>query len=291
MTILQQVLNALQLGSIYALIALGYSMVYGVLRLINFAHGDMFMIGSYAALLLAVAFHWPLIVVLPLTFVSIAMLGVTIERLAYKPLRNAPRVSAVITALGVGLFLETITLAVIGPEPRKFPALIELHLLQTGSLTVSNIQLTIIVVSIALMVGLDRFVAKTRTGMAMRALSWDQTYVPLLGINVDRVVSFTFALGAGLASVAGIFVGLAYPIIDPYMGILIGWKAFVSAVVGGIGSVKGAVVGGFLLGAVEIFSAAFLPSTYKDMIVFGMLLLILLVKPAGLFGMPMQKKV
>ncbi len=291
MVLFQQILNALQLGSIYALIALGYSMVYGVLRLINFAHGDVFMIGSYAALFLGVALHWPLVVVLPLTFAAMALLGVTIERFAYKPLRNAPRVSAVITALGVGLFLETITLATVGPEPRRFPALMDLRLFRIGVLTVSNIQIMIIGVSVVIMMALDRFIAKTRTGMAMRALSWDQTYVPLLGINVDRIVSLTFALGAGLASVAGIFVGLAYPIIDPYMGIMVGWKAFVSAVVGGIGSVKGAVIGGFLLGAVEIFSAAYLPSTLKDMIVFGLLLMILLIKPSGLCGLPVQKKV
>jgi len=289
--IAQQALNALQLGSIYALIALGYSLVYGVLRLINFAHGDIFMIGSYAALFLAVYFNMPIILILPLTFCVIGLLGVTIERLAYRPLRSAPRASAVITALGVGLFLETITLAVVGPEPKKFPALIDVKIIKIESFTATNIQIIIIVVSIALMFALDRLIAKTKTGMAMRALSWDKTYAPLFGINVDKIISFTFAIGTGLAAVAGIFVGLAYPIIDPYMGIMVGWKAFVSAVIGGIGDVKGAVAGGFLLGAVEILSAAFLPSTYKDMIVFGLLLIILLFKPSGLFGMPVQKKV
>jgi branched-chain amino acid transport system permease protein len=289
--ILQQILNSLQLGSIYALIALGYSLVYGVLRLINFAHGDVFMVGSYTALLCAVFFHMPLVLILPLTFVSIAFLGVLIERLAYRPLRSAPRMSAVITALAVGLFLETITLAVVGPEPKHFPALMATVVYAMGPLTTTNIQLIIIAVSMALMIITDRFVEKTRIGTAMRALSWDKTYAPLFGIDVDKIVSITFALGAGLASIAGIFVGLAYPIIDPYMGIMVGWKAFVSAVVGGIGSVKGAVIGGFLLGAIEILSAAFLPSTWKDMIVFGLLLLILLIKPQGLFGSPIQKKV
>jgi branched-chain amino acid transport system permease protein len=289
--IFQQSLNALQLGSIYALIALGYTMVYGVLRLINFAHGDIFMIGSYLALFLAVYCYFPFIVILPLTFAAIALLGVVIERLAYRPLRNAPRVSAVITALAVGIFLETMTLATIGPEPKRFPSLINVHLFTYGSFSTSNVQVMIITVSVLLMVGLELFVAKTRTGMAMRALSWDKTYAPLLGINIDTIVSLTFAIGTGLAAVAGIFVGLAYPVIDPYMGIMVGWKAFVSAVIGGIGSIKGAVIGGFLLGAVEITSAAFLPSSYKDMIVFGLLLVILLFKPSGLFGMPIQKKV
>jgi branched-chain amino acid transport system permease protein len=289
--ILQQLLNSLQLGSIYALIALGYTLVYGVLRLINFAHGDVFMVGSYAALMFAVYFPLPLALILPLTFVAIAFLGVLIERLAYRPLRAAPRVSAVITALAVGLFLETLTLAAVGPEPKHFPSLIATSVFTVGPLTTTNIQLIIVAASIALMVATDRFVARTRTGMAMRALSWDKSYAPLLGINVDRIISISFGLGAGLASVAGIFVGLAYPVIDPYMGVMVGWKAFVSAVVGGIGSVRGAVIGGFLLGTVEIMSMALLPSTWKDLIVFGLLLLILLVKPQGLFGSPLQKKV
>lgn len=289
--IFHQALNALQLGSIYALIALGYTMVYGVLRLINFAHGDVFMIGSYAALFLASYFHAPFVVVVPLTFAAIALLGVCIERLAYRPLRSAPRVSAVITALAIGLFLETITLAVAGPEPRKFPALVGDRLIAFGGFAASNVQVLIIGASVVLMAALELFVAKTRTGMAMRALSWDTIAAPLLGINIDAIVSFTFAIGTGLAAVAGIFVGLAYPVIDPYMGIVVGWKAFVSAVIGGIGSIKGAVAGGFILGIVEIVSAAFLPSSYKDMIVFGLLLVILLFRPAGLFGMPVNKKV
>jgi branched-chain amino acid transport system permease protein len=289
--IFHQALNALQLGSIYALIALGYTMVYGVLRLINFAHGDVFMIGSYAALFLASYFHAPFVVVVPLTFAAIALLGVCIERLAYRPLRSAPRVSAVITALAIGLFLETITLAVAGPEPRKFPALVGDHEISFGGVGASNVQVLIIGASVVLMAALELFVAKTRTGMAMRALSWDTIAAPLLGINIDAIVSFTFAIGTGLAAVAGIFVGLAYPVIDPYMGIVVGWKAFVSAVIGGIGSIKGAVAGGFILGIVEIVSAAFLPSSYKDMIVFGLLLVILLFRPAGLFGMPVNKKV
>ena len=289
--IFQQLLNALQLGSIYALIALGYTLVYGVLRLINFAHGDIFMIGSYLALFLASYFHFPLWVILPLAFAAIGLLGAAIERLAYRPLRNAPRVSAVITALGVGLFLETIMLATAGPEPRKFPALMGSDMFRIGSMITTNVQLIIVAVSILLMVCLDRFVMTTRTGMAMRALSFDKTFAPFLGINVDNVISLTFIIGTGLAAVAGIFVGLAYPVIDPYMGIMVGWKAFVSAVIGGIGSIKGAVAGGFLLGMVEILSASYLPSTYKDMICFGLLLVILLVKPSGLFGTPLQKKV
>lgn len=287
----QQALNALQLGSIYALIALGYTMVYGVLRLINFAHGDVFMIGSYVALFLASAFHLPVLIIIPVGFVAIGLLGATIERLAYRPLRNAPKVSAVITALGVGLFLETMTLALVGPEPRKFPSLINLSTYSLGPMNASNIQLIIIGVSIALMTALELFVSRSRTGMAMRALSYDTTVPVLLGINVDKIISITFIIGTGLAAVAGIFVGLAYPIIDPYMGIVVGWKAFVSAVIGGIGSIKGAVFGGFILGAVEILSVSVLPSTYKDLICFGLLLGILIIKPTGLFGSPLQKKV
>jgi len=266
-------------------------MVYGVLRLINFAHGDVFMVGSYAALFLAVSLHCPLLIILPLTFIAIGALGLSssvwptgrceMPRASQRSLRPLPS----------GFSSKTIMLATVGPEPKKFPALIITTVYSFGSFTTTNLQIMIITVSIVLMMAVDLFVAKTRTGMAMRALSWDKTYAPLLGINVDRIVSVTFALGAGLASIAGIFVGLAYPVIDPYMGIMVGWKAFVSAVIGGIGSIKGAVIGGFLLGAVEILSAAFLPSTFKDMIVFGLLLIILLFKPQGFFGLPVQKKV
>ncbi len=267
-------------------------MVYGVLRLINFAHGDIFMIGSYVALFIGSAFfHAPLMVVLPLTFVSVALFGVLIERLAYKPLRTAPRVSAVITALAVGLLLETLTLALVGPEPKRFPELVKVDIFNVAGSRLSNIQIIVISVSIGCMIILDIFVKKTRIGMAMRALSFDKVTAPLLGINVDMIISLTFAIGTGLAAIAGIFVGLAYPIIDPYMGIMVGWKAFVSAVIGGIGSIKGAVMGGFILGFVEILSTTVLPSTYKDMICFGLLLVILLFKPSGIFGQPMEKKV
>ncbi|MBF0503136.1 MAG: branched-chain amino acid ABC transporter permease [Candidatus Riflebacteria bacterium] len=288
---IQQALNALQLGSIYALIALGYSMVYGVLRLINFAHGDIFMVGSYIALYFAVKLNLGAPLTVLATMAAAAFLGVLIERIAYRPLRSAPRVSAVITALGVGIFLETFTLAVVGPQPQAFPELLPKIIYKFDGIRTSSTQLTIILLSFVLMVALDQFVQRTRTGMAMRALSWDLHLVSLMGVDIDRIVSITFALGTSLAAVAGIFVGLAYPVIDPYMGIMVGWKAFIAAVVGGIGSVRGAMAGGYILGAIEILAVANLPSTYRDMIAFAILLFILLVKPSGFFGSPVSKKV
>ncbi|MFZ2958155.1 MAG: branched-chain amino acid ABC transporter permease [Candidatus Ozemobacteraceae bacterium] len=288
---IQQTLNALQLGSIYALIALGYSMVYGVLRLINFAHGDIFMVGSYIALFVALKLKLSAPFTVLITMVVAALLGVLIERIAYRPLRSAPRVSAVITALGVGIFLETFTLAVVGPQPMAFPELLTKTMYKFHGIRTSSTQLSIIILSLVLMVALDLFVQRTRTGMAMRALSWDIHLVSLMGVNIDRIVSITFAIGTALAAVAGIFVGLAYPVIDPYMGIMVGWKAFIAAVVGGIGSVRGAMAGGYILGGIEILAVANLPSTYRDMIAFAILMAILLVKPSGFFGSPTPKKV
>ena len=272
---LQYLLNALQLGSVYALIALGYTMVYGILTMINFAHGDIFMVGSYLAMwatlfLLGIKLPLPVSLVflgaLLFTMTLTAALGVTIERLAYRPLRHAPRVSAVITALGVGLFLENFTLATIGPEPRQMPAIIPVQQLSWAGISFTNIQLLIIIVSIILMLLLDWLVRHTLTGMAMRAISYNRPIVPLMGVPVNRVISMTFAIGSAIAGAGGLLYGLAYPVLDPYMGIRIGWWAFIAAVVGGIGNIRGAVLGGFLLAAVEIFTPVFLASsTYRDL--------------------------
>jgi branched-chain amino acid transport system permease protein len=220
----------------------------------------------------------------------VACLGVIIERLAYKPLRNAPRVSAIITALGVGLFLENFTLA-LSPYPKNIPTLIDNTAWKFGSLSISSLQVIIIALSIGLMLVLDFIVQRTRTGMAMRAISWDKTTVPLMGVPVNRIISLTFALGAGLGGAAGMMYGLAYPVIDYSMGIMIGWKAFISAVVGGIGNIRGAMIGGFILGAVEIMTAAFLPSTYRDFVAFTLLLILLIVRPYGILGTPNPQKV
>ncbi len=288
--IFQQVLNALQLGSIYALIALGYTMVYGILTMINFAHGDLFMVGAFFCFLIAVYLKFSFIPTLLLSMLGVACLGVAIERLAYRPLRNAPRVSAIITALGVGLFLENFTLA-LSPYPKNIPPLLTNITWTFGSLSVSSLQLLVIALSLILMLILDFIVQHTKAGMAMRAISWDKTIVPLMGVPVNKIISFTFAIGTGLGGAAGVMYGLAYPVIDPYMGIMVGWKAFICAVVGGIGNIRGAMIGGFILGGVEIMVAAYFPSTYRDFVAFTLLLILLIVRPYGILGKPQPQKV
>ncbi len=287
---LQQVLNALQLSSIYALIALGYSMVYGILTMINFAHGDVFMVGAFLCFLAATLLGLPFVPTLLLTMTGAALLGVLIERMAYKPLRHAPRVSAIITALGVGLFLENLMLAFY-PYPQNVPTLIENVNWNFGGVSLSSLQLLIIALSLGLMLVLDHVVQRTPVGMAMRAISWDKTYVPLMGIPVDLIISITFAIGAALAGAAGTMYALAYPVIDPYMGIMVGWKAFIAAVVGGIGNMRGAMIGAFILGGVEIMVVAVLPSTYRDLVVFSLLLALIVIRPHGILGQPRVQKV
>lgn len=289
---LQQTLNALQLGSIYALIALGYTMVYGILRLINFAHGDIFMVGAFLGLVGAATLDLPFIPAMLFAMICTAVLGVLIERAAYKPLRNAPRVSAVITALGIGIFLQHFVLATVGAQPRLFPLLVPLDMYTLpGGLTVTSVQVLIFGVAVVLMLGLDWFVRRTLTGMAMRAISYDRSVAPLMGISVDRIISLTFAIGSGLAAAGGILFGQAYPVIDPYMGILVGWKAFVAAVVGGIGNIRGAMLGGYILGITEIYVAAVLPSTYRDFVAFSLLLVLLVFRPTGILGRTQAQKV
>ena len=293
----QQILNGLVQGSVYALVALGYTMVYGILGLINFAHGEVVMIGAMIALTvlqaLLVAAVAPVLAVLLSLLAAIVVcmaLGYSIERVAYRPLRNAPRVSTIITALGVGLFLENFTLA-LSPYPKHIPALLTNTTWAIGSLSISSLQLIIIVLSLVLMLILDFVVQHTKAGMAMRAISWDKTIVPLMGVSVNKIISLTFAIGAGLGGAAGVMYGLAYPVIDPYMGIMVGWKAFICAVVGGIGNVRGAMIGGFILGAVEIMVGAFFPSTYRDFVAFTLLLVLLIVRPYGILGKPQPQKV
>ncbi len=281
----------MQLGAIYALIALGYSMVYGIIRLINFAHGDIFMVGAFVGFYLATLAKLPFLPTLILAMLLTSLLGVTIERVAYRRLRFAARMSAVITALGVGIFLENFTRATIGPDYHYFPALFTSHTYVIRGVTTTNVQIIIILVSIGLMLALRYVVQRTMIGKAMRAVSDNKEVIPLMGINLNQIVMVTFAIGSGLAAAGGIFYGQAYPMIDPYMGIIIGWKAFISAVMGGIGSVDGAVLGGFILGFVEIFVAAYLPSTFRDGIAFTILILVLLIKPTGLLGRPVTKKV
>src|SRR5438552_14553404 len=297
----QQLINGLSLGSFYALIALGYIIVYAVLRFIIFPHGDVFTLGAFsgyyrsprvlphfsaAFALIGVA------VVLLSTMCICAVVGMTIERLAYRPLRKRPKLTVLITAIGVSLFLEYGGQFVFGADPKSFPELIPDRALEgTGALTITTPQLAAFIVTVILLVALTLIVKRTRLGMAMRALSNNPTAAALMGINVDTVISFTFGLGSALAGAAGILFALSYPSIDPLMGLLPGIKAFVAAVLGGIGSIPGAAIGGIILGVVETFVGASAFSTYRDAIAFSLLIVILLVRPAGIFGRVQPEKV
>ncbi|MFZ4115299.1 MAG: branched-chain amino acid ABC transporter permease [Chthoniobacterales bacterium] len=288
--IVQQMINAIQLGSIYALIALGYSLVYGVLSMINFAHGDLFMVGAFFCFLLETIIPVPFWLALLVTMLAIAFLGSLLERLAYRPIRTAPRVSAIITALGCGLVIENVVLA-LSPYPKHMPTLLQNSTLHFYGLTLSSLQIVVIGISLILMLLLDFIIRFTSFGMAIRALSYDQLMVSLLGIPANRIISLTFALGGALGGAAGLLYALAYPVISSSMGMLIGWKAFVAAVIGGIGNMRGAVLGAFILGATEVISVTILPSTYRDLIAYSLLLLILIIKPYGLLGKTPLRKV
>lgn len=297
----QQLINGLSLGAFYALIALGYTMVYGVLRFINFAHGDVFMLGAFSGYYLTprILPHFSgalapigVAIVLLTTMALCALIGMLIERLAYRPLRHMPKLTVLITAIGVSLFLEYGGQFIFGADPKAFPELVEDRALEnTGALTITTTQLAAFVVTLLLLVGLTFVVKRTRLGMAMRALSNNATAAALMGVNLDTVISFTFGLGSALAGAAGILYALSYPSIDPLMGILPGIKAFVAAVLGGIGNIPGAALGGLILGVVETFVAGSAYSTYRDAIAFAILIIILLFRPAGLFGKTQVEKV
>jgi branched-chain amino acid transport system permease protein len=289
--LLQQAVNALQLGSAYALIALGYTMVYGVLRFINFAHADIFMVGAYIGYYAYLKLHAPFPVCILLSMLGCALLAITIERVAYRPLRTAPRLSVLITAIGVSLVLEHGTRATIGPEFRAYPAILPKTTFQIEGVYFTVALIGVLITSLILMAVLNYIVSRSLIGKAMRAVSWDREVAQLMGIDINRIITYTFAIGAAAAGAAGLMWGLVYPMIDPYMGLMPGVKAFVSAVVGGIGSVPGAVVGGFILGTVETVTAAFLPSMYRDALAFGVLALVLIFRPTGIFGIGTVEKV
>jgi branched-chain amino acid transport system permease protein len=297
---LQNVFSALQSGSFYALIALGYSMVYGILMLFNFAHGDIFMTGAYIGFFISTGLvalattgilplpNWVLLA-LTLVFAMIAtsLVGVIVERVGYRPLRNAPRASAAITGLMIGIILETGNLALLKAERRNFPALINTVSYQVlPGVTITNTRIIIVLLSILLMLGLHFFVRRTKWGMAMRAMAYDYVVVPLMGVSANTIAALTFAIGSALAAAAGIFYGIAYPVLDPYMGIIVGWKAFVAAILGGRGSIPGAALAGFLFGFIEIFVGYYLPSTVRDLVTYSIILIILTFRPHGFFGEP-----
>jgi branched-chain amino acid transport system permease protein len=295
----QQLINGLVLGSIYALIALGYSMVYGVLRLINFAHGDVYMLGAFAGFFLAnglgVGEQNPSIIgaiVVTLGAKTIcAIIGILIERLAYKPVRKHSRLTSLITAIGVSLLLEFGGQVVFSPNPQFFPQMIEASPIILGGLQIKNTDLMIIVVAAALMVALELVVHRTKMGKAMRAVSYNISAAKLMGINTDLVISFTFALGSALAAAAGVLVALSIPSINPLMGLLTGLKAFVAAVLGGIGNIPGAVVGGLIIGVLEVLVGGSSYSGYRDAVAFAILIVVLIVRPTGIFGTAVTEKV
>ena len=291
---LQQVVNGLQLGFVYALIALGYTMVYGIVRLINFAHGDVFMVGAFAGFFAIGALKLGFIEAVLFAMVACMILGVTIERLAYRPLRRAPKIAALITAIGVSLFLEYFSSLkfVFGPNYRPFPRPFDpAPVLTFGSVTISNVQVIIVVVALLLLAIQQFIVMKTKIGTAMRAVSYDHDAARLMGINVDLVISFTFALGSALAGAGGVLYAIAYPRIDPFMGILPGLKAFVAAVLGGIGIIPGAMLGALIMGQAEVLTAGYLSSTLRDAVAFGILILVLMFRPTGILGKRATEKV
>ncbi|MFW9603600.1 MAG: branched-chain amino acid ABC transporter permease [Trichlorobacter sp.] len=290
--LLQQLINGIALGAVYALIALGYTMVYGIIQLINFAHGEVFMAGAFIGLLAVTAFKLNLFWALVLAMIISMLLGVFIERVAYRPLRNASRLSALISAIGVSLFLSTLALLLFGANAKGFPdqvfSVSQIHL-PFGD--VSDLQLLIITIAAILMVSLEFIVKKTTIGKAMRAVSEDYQTAALMGINVNQVVAFTFAIGSALAAAGGVLVGVLFNAVSFNMGLMAGLKAFAAAVLGGIGSIPGAMIGGIVLGIAEVAGVAAGFSSYRDAIAFGILVLVLLLRPTGLLGERIQKKV
>ncbi len=312
---MQNLVNALQWGSFYALIALGYSMVYSILMLFNFAHGDIFMVGAYIGLGVALGLlsilgtgaaavlpGWVLLVLTILISMFLtAFVGVIVERIGYRPLRDAPRASAAITGLMIGIILETSNILFLGGQRLKFPQLIESHTYNIGGVYVTNIKIMIVVVSLGFMLALHQFVMRTKYGMAMRAMAYDYVVVPLVGVSINKIAAMTFAIGSALAAAAGILFGLAYPVLDPYMGVSLGWKAFVAAILGGRGSIMGACIAGFMLGFIEIMTVPAIQivnrlfelnigSNLRDLIAYSIVLSILIFRPHGLFGEPYSAK-
>ncbi|NPV87916.1 branched-chain amino acid ABC transporter permease [Coprothermobacteraceae bacterium] len=281
------------LGSVYALIALGYTIVYGIIRFINFAHGDIFMVSAY--IVFAAVSYWKLgfFGALVAAVVGAVILGVTIEKVAYRPLRKAPKISLLITAIGVSLFLENFVALplVMGSMPKVVPSFIPIISYTVGGVRFTSAQVIIFGLAVVLMALLGWFIRNTKLGRAMRAVSTDYMAVPLMGLSVDSIISSAFAIGSGLAAVGGLLYVIVYPMVDPFMGIMIGTKAFISAVVGGIGNIYGAVAGAYLIALLEVLVVAAGYSTWRDAVAFGLLIVVLLLKPSGLFGKFQKEKV
>lgn len=287
----QQLINGLALGSVYALLALGYTMVYGIIKLINFAHGEIYMIGAFAGYFAANTLGLSLVPTLIVAMVISAIAGIIIEKVAYKPLRNSPRITLLITAIGVSLLLQNTMRLIVGANPKALPELIQNKMISLGGVQINNKTILMFGVSAVLVLLLQFIVYKTKVGKAMRAASFDTEASQLMGINVNNTISLTFAIGSALAGIAGVLVAITYPGINPYMGTMPGLKAFVAAVLGGIGSIPGALLGGFLMGVIETLTKAYISTSFSDAIAFSVLIIILLIKPSGLLGKKTNEKV
>lgn len=293
MNLLSNLINGISLGSVYAIIALGYTMVYGIAKMLNFAHGDVIMVGAYICFCAMSYLNLPPVVGVLLAVLVCTLLGIVIERLAYKPLRAAPSLAVLITAIGVSYFLQNAALLIWKSDPKVFTSVIQLPSLELagGQLTISPVAIVTVLACVIIMVALTLFTGKTKLGKAMRAVSEDKGAAQLMGINVNSTISLTFAIGSGLAAIAGVLLCSAYPTLMPTTGSMPGIKAFTAAVLGGIGSIPGAMLGGILLGVIEIFSKAYISTQLSDAIVFGVLIVVLLIKPAGLLGKKISEKV
>ena len=292
MFFLDNLINGLSLGSIYAIIALGYTMVYGIAKMLNFAHGDVIMVGAYVAFCGLLYWNVPPVLAIVLAMIVCTVLGITIEGLAYRPLRQATSLAVLITAIGMSYLLQNAALMIWGANPKSFPTtFINAGRISIGQLTISSATLITILANIVIMVALTLFTSKTKMGKAMRCVSEDRGAAELMGINVNRTISVTFAIGSALAAIAGFLLCSSYPILQPTTGSMPGIKAFTAAVFGGIGSIPGAMLGGILLGVIEIFGKAYISTELGDAIVFAVLIVVLLVKPTGLLGHPMREKV
>ena len=290
---INQLINALNLGSIYALVAIGYSKVYGIIRLINFAHGEIMMFGAYFAFIFAFSlpFQLPFLLIVLLSMLSAGIIGILIERVAYRKLRNAPRISALITAIGVSLFLQNLARLIFGTSPYVMSPIISTEPIRIGVFSISRLTVLTVVLSIIAMVLLSLFVKNTKQGKAMRAVSEDREAASLMGIHINRVISITFFIGSALGALGGVFYAMAFTQIQSSLGIMPGLKAFIAAVFGGIGNITGAMIGGYVIGIIETMTKAYISSKWVDAIVFGLLIFILLFKPTGLFGKNEKEKV
>ena len=289
--LIQTLISGLSLGSIYALIALGYTMVYGIAKMLNFAHGDIIMVGAYAVITAVFTMGLPPFIAILISIALCALLGIVIEFLAYRPLRQAQPLAVLITAIGVSYMLQNLALLIYGSEQKAFPTIVALPTVHIGGVYIDGITLATLVVTAVIMVALSLFINKTRMGKAMRAVSEDKEAAELMGISVNRTITVTFAIGSALAGVAAIFYGAAYTYIRPTTGAMPGIKAFTAAVFGGIGSIPGAMLGGILLGVIEQLSKTYISTLWADAIVFGVLVVVLVVKPTGLLGKKISEKV